>query len=57
MTGSNSIIYEGFTIPYDITYSPRRNSISIVVHHTKRVEIKAPSGTRHHIFMALPGRK
>ena len=57
MTGSNSIIYEGFTIPYDITYSPRRNSISIVVHHTKRVEIKAPSGTPASYIHGLAGKK
>jgi predicted metal-dependent hydrolase len=45
MTIRNSIVYDGMTIPYDITYSPRRKSISIIVHHTKRVEIKAPTGT------------
>jgi predicted metal-dependent hydrolase len=45
MTMGNSIQYEGLTIPYDITFSPGRKSISIIVHHTKRVEIKAPTGT------------
>ncbi|MEI7434016.1 MAG: hypothetical protein WCJ93_07180 [Methanomicrobiales archaeon] len=45
MTTGNSVHYEGLTIPYDITFSPRRKSIAILVHHTKRVEIKAPTGT------------
>jgi hypothetical protein len=57
MTAGNSIVYEGLTIPYDITYSPRRNSISIVIHHTKRVEIKAPSGTPASFIHGLAGKK
>jgi len=57
MTAGNSIVYEGLTIPYDITYSPRRNSISIVVHRTKRVEIKAPSGTPASYIHGLAGKK
>ena len=57
MTAGNSLVYEGLTIPYDITYSPRRNSISIIVHHTKRVEIKAPSGIPASYIHSLAGKK
>ncbi len=57
MTGCNSIVYEGLTIPYDITFSHRRSSISIVVHRTKRVEIKAPSGTPVSYIQGLAGKK
>lgn len=57
MTAGNSIVYKGVTIPYDITYSRRRKSISIIVHHTKRVEIKAPSGTPASYIHGLAGKK
>jgi|WetSurMetagenome_2_1015567.scaffolds.fasta_scaffold49965_3 predicted metal-dependent hydrolase len=57
VTAGNSIVYEGRIIPYDITYSPRRKSIAVVVHHTKRVEIKAPSGTPAPFIQSLAGRK
>jgi predicted metal-dependent hydrolase len=57
MKPGNSIIYEGWTIPYDITYSHRRHSISIIVHRTKRVEIKAPSGTPASYIHGLAGKK
>ena len=57
MTAGNSLVYEGLTIPYDITYSPRRISISIIVHRTKRVEIKAPSGTPASYIHGLAGKK
>ena len=57
MTAGNSIVYKGLTIPYEITYSRRRKSISIIVHHTKRVEIKAPSGTPASYIHGLAGKK
>ena len=57
MITGNSLVYEGRTVPYDITYSPRRNSISIVVHSTKRVEIKAPAGTPPSFIHDLAGKK
>lgn len=57
MTAGNSLVYEGRTVPYDITYSPRRNSISIVVHSTKRVEIKAPADTPPSFIHDLAGKK
>jgi predicted metal-dependent hydrolase len=57
MTTRNSIVHEGMIIPYDITYSPRRKSISIIVHHTKRVEIKAPTGTPTSFIHGLAEKK
>ncbi|MCU0631031.1 MAG: M48 family metallopeptidase [Methanoregulaceae archaeon] len=57
MKAGNSIVYGGLTIPYDITYSHRRHSISIIVHHTKRVEIKAPNGTPASYIHGLAGKK
>ncbi len=57
MITGNSIVYNGMTIPYDITYSPRRKSISIIVHHTKRVEIKAPTGTPASFIHGLAAKK
>jgi predicted metal-dependent hydrolase len=57
MTTGNSIVYDGMTIPYDITYSQRRKSISIIVHHTKRVEIKAPTGTSASFIHGLAEKK
>lgn len=45
MTSGCLVAGGGLTIPYDITFSSRRKTISIIVHRTKRVEIKAPSGT------------
>lgn len=57
MKAGNSIVYGGLTIPYDITYSHRRHSISIIVHQTKRVEIKAPSGTPALYIHGLAGKK
>ena len=57
MKAGNSIVYGGRIIPYDITYSQRRHSISIIVHHTKRVEIKAPSGIPASYIHSLAGKK
>lgn len=57
MMPGNVIVYEGMTIPYDITYSHHRKSISIIVHRTKRVEIKAPSGTPASYIHGLVGKK
>ena len=57
MTAANSLVYKELIIPYDITYSARRKSISIVVHHTKRVEIKAPTGTPASYIHCLAGKK
>jgi predicted metal-dependent hydrolase len=57
MTANDSIVFDGLTIPYDITYSLRRTSISIIVHRTKRVEIKAPAGTPVTFIQDLAGKK
>jgi predicted metal-dependent hydrolase len=53
----NAFVYDGMTIPYEITYSRHRKSISIIVHRTKRVEIKAPSGTPASFIHGLAGKK
>jgi predicted metal-dependent hydrolase len=57
MTAGNVIDYEGKTISYDITFSHHRKSISIIVHRTKRVEIKAPSGTPVSYIHGIAGKK
>jgi len=57
MTAVNSLVYNELIIPYDIIYSARRKSISIVVHHTKRVEVKAPTGTPASYIHGLAEKK
>ncbi len=57
MTGSDSIVFKGLTIPYIITYSQKRKSISIIVHRTKQIEIKAPAGTPASYIHDLAGKK